>query len=51
MKWFKASNFIDCKINAYAKYTDYYIDKTGIAPTVLLVDVDREHFTDRRVSY
>ncbi|MGA9151334.1 MAG: hypothetical protein WBZ36_12215 [Candidatus Nitrosopolaris sp.] len=44
MKWFKASNFIDCRINAYAKYTDYYINRTGIAPTVLLVDIDREHF-------
>jgi hypothetical protein len=39
-----ASNFLDCRISAYPKYTDYYINRTGIAPSVLLVDVDRAHF-------
>ena len=42
--WFKASNFLDCRISAYPKYTDYYVSKTGIAPSVLLVDIDKEHF-------
>lgn len=44
MARFKAANFLDCRISAYPKYTDFYINRTGIAPTVLLVDIDREHF-------
>lgn len=44
MAWFKAANFLDCRISAYPKYTDFYINGTGIAPTVLLVDIDKEHF-------
>ena len=44
MAWFKAANFLDCRISAYPKYTDYYIHRTGIAPSVLLVDIDKEHF-------
>jgi hypothetical protein len=44
MAWFKASNFLDCRISAYPKYTDYYINRTGIAPVVLLVDIDKEYF-------
>ncbi len=44
MAWFKAANFLDCRISAYPKYTDYYINRTGIAPTVLLVDIDNEYF-------
>jgi hypothetical protein len=44
MAWFKAANFLDCRISAYPKYTDYYVSKTGIAPSVLLVDIDEEHF-------
>ena len=44
MAWFKDSNFLDCKISAYPKYTKDYIDRTGIAPSVLLVDIDKEHF-------
>ena len=42
--WFKASNFRDCRISAYHKYTNDYINRAGIAPTVLLVDIDKEHF-------
>jgi hypothetical protein len=42
--WFKASYYLDCRISAYPKYTDDYISRTGIAPTVLLADIDREHF-------
>jgi hypothetical protein len=44
MAWFKASNFLDCRISAWPKYTNDYINRTGIAPTVLLVDIDRENF-------
>jgi hypothetical protein len=44
MAFFKAANFLDCRISAYPKYTDYYVNKTGIAPSVLLVDIDKEHF-------
>jgi hypothetical protein len=45
MAFFKAANFMDCRISAYPKYTNDYINRTGIAPTVLMVDIDREHFT------
>jgi hypothetical protein len=38
MAWFKASNFLDCRISAYPIYTN------NIAPTVLHVDIDKEHF-------
>lgn len=44
MAWFKAANFMDCRISAYPKYTDNYINRTDIAPTVLLVDIDKERF-------
>ena len=44
MAWFKAANFLDCRISAWPRYTDYYINRTGIAPSVLLVDIDKEHF-------
>jgi hypothetical protein len=44
MAWFKAANFLDCRISAYPKYTNDYISRTGIAPSVLLVDIDKEHF-------
>jgi len=46
LKWFKAANFRDCRISAYPIYTDEYIKRTGIvfAPTILLCDLDREHF-------
>jgi hypothetical protein len=42
MAWFKAANFLDCRISAYPKYTDYYVSETGIAPSLLLVDIDKE---------
>src|SRR5215469_13420614 len=42
MSWFKASSFLDCRISAYPVYTNDYINRTGIAPTTLLVDIDRE---------
>jgi hypothetical protein len=44
MAWYKAANFLDCRMSAYPKYTDIYINSTGIAPSLLLVDIDREHF-------
>ena|SRR5215467_12544885 len=44
MARFKAANFLDCRISAYPNYTRDYISSTGIAPTVLLVDIDKEHF-------
>src|SRR5215472_4646883 len=46
MKWFKAANFLDCRISAYPVYSDEYIRWIGIAfiPSLLLCDLDREHF-------
>jgi len=44
MAWFRAANFLDCRISAYPIYTDSYVQRTGIAPTVLLADIDKEHF-------
>jgi hypothetical protein len=46
MKWFKAANFLDCRISAYPIYNDEYVERTGIAfvPTLLLCDLDKEHF-------
>jgi hypothetical protein len=44
MARFKAANFLDCCVSGYPKYTDYYVSKTGIAPSVLVADIDREHF-------
>jgi hypothetical protein len=28
----------------YPKYTDGYINRSGVAPSVLLADIDREYF-------
>jgi hypothetical protein len=41
LAWFKAANFLDCRISAYP----YHIDPSKIdtAPSLLLVDIDREH--------
>jgi hypothetical protein len=44
LAWFKAANLLDCRISAYPKYTDYYVGRTGIEPSILLVDIDREQF-------
>jgi hypothetical protein len=44
MAWFKASNFLDCRVSGYPIYTNDYISRTGIAPSTLLVDIDKEHF-------
>jgi hypothetical protein len=44
MAWFKAANYLDCRMSAYPIYTVDYINRTGIAPSVLLADIDREHF-------
>jgi hypothetical protein len=41
MAWFKASNFLDSEISAYPKYTKDYINSTGVAPTVLHIDIDK----------
>lgn len=40
----KPSNLLDCRISAYPIYTEYYINRTGIAPTILVVDIDRRQF-------
>jgi hypothetical protein len=44
--WFQEADFLDCRISAYPIYTDEYINRTGImfVPTLLLIDLDREHF-------
>jgi hypothetical protein len=31
LKWYRAANLLDCRISAYPKYTDNYINGTGIA--------------------
>ena len=37
-------SLIDCRISAYPKYTDFYVNMTGIAPSLLHVDIDRLQF-------
>ena len=44
LAWYKAANRLDCRISAYPKYTDYYMNMTGIAPYLLLVDIDKSQF-------
>ena len=39
-----AANLLDCRISAYPRYTEYYINRTGIAPSLLLVDIDKLQF-------
>jgi hypothetical protein len=41
LAYYKASSYLDCRISAYPIYTDEYIKKTGIAPRLLLADVDK----------
>jgi hypothetical protein len=38
LAWYKAANLLDCRISAYPKYTDYYVNSTGIAPSILLAE-------------
>jgi len=40
VSWFKYANLYDCKINAYPVYTDFYIKRTGIAPSLIFIDLD-----------
>jgi hypothetical protein len=42
LAWYKAANFLDCRIRAY--HSTDSTDDTNIAPSILHVDVDREHF-------
>jgi hypothetical protein len=44
LKLYRAANLLDCRISAYPKYTDYYMNRTGIAPSLLHVDIDRLQF-------
>ena len=44
LAWYRASNLLDCRISAYPKYTNSYISSTGIAPSLLHVDIDRRQF-------
>lgn len=44
MAWFNASKLRNSRISGYPNYTKNYIDRTGIAPSLLLADLDREHF-------
>jgi hypothetical protein len=41
LAWYKAANFLDCRIRAYHSNDDTY---ANIAPSVLLVDIDKECF-------
>ena len=42
LAWFKAANYLDCRIRAYHDPNDNY---TNIAPSTCLVDLDREYFS------
>jgi hypothetical protein len=44
LKWYRAANLLDSRISAYPKFTDYYINRTGIAPSILHVDIDKLQF-------
>jgi hypothetical protein len=44
LKWYGAANRLDCRISACPNYTEYYADRTGIAPSLLLVDIDKSRF-------
>jgi hypothetical protein len=44
IRFFDDGNLLDYRINAYPQYTDSYINRTGIAPTQLMIDHDLEHF-------
>ena len=37
MTLYAAANYLDCRMNAYPQYTNFHIDRTGIAPSLLLV--------------
>jgi hypothetical protein len=41
LSWYKVANFLDCRIRAYHDINDDY---TNMAPSTLLVDIDRENF-------
>jgi hypothetical protein len=46
LRWFEQANFLDCKINAYPKYTDF----KGInrqAPNFIFIDLDLGRFKSR----
>lgn len=45
LAWYKAANFLDSRIRAYhSTHSTDSTDDTNIAPPLLLVDIDREHF-------
>jgi len=39
LEYFRASNYEDCRINAYPSFTKYY-DINRTPPTFLMLDVD-----------
>lgn len=47
LAWFKAANFLDCKINAYPKYVEW----EGInrqAPNLIFIDLDQGRFKSKK---
>jgi hypothetical protein len=47
MFYFKASSFVDCRINAFPSYTEYH----GIQrypPDLIFIDIDRSNFKDEK---
>jgi len=44
LKLYKDANGLDCRISAYPKYTDFYINRTGIAPSIVFAEIDKSQF-------
>lgn len=44
LAWFKAANFLDCKISAYPYREDWAYELLGQAPDFIFIDLDLEHF-------
>jgi hypothetical protein len=43
LDYFKYSNYLDCRINAYPSYTNYY-GINRVAPTFIMIDLDLKDF-------
>jgi len=46
LRWYKAANFLDCKINAYPSYTEWN-DINRQAPDFIFIDKDQNQFKSR----
>jgi hypothetical protein len=43
LNYFKSSDYIDCRINAYPSYTSYY-GINRVEPTFIMIDLDLKDF-------